>query len=230
MTSRIEMANKQSHGPFVLEKELRSRIANDRQVSDDAVLGVVSAWMLYESPRVGNPGKKDSTGRLFPHTYKLISDLIPLMQDRPMLLGNLHRQKAELLLIDDRSKEAVDELDKTIAICTKLSSSGELQRLEALSRLGSLVALWDKKRAEAAFLEVLSFEYYQLPSQDAQIAREYYIGSGRGLIACRQFDLNALRNTFFLEPTQDELYPIRDMAIRRLESAAGKGGALKCQP
>jgi hypothetical protein len=209
----LDRANREPAG---LEATLWKRLRASRQTTDEAIFGVVAAVALYESPSASSPGKKDANGRLFPATHRLISDLLPTLFGRYALQARLHRQNAELYLVEGRSKEAAEELDAAAKLLTVLTTALERHRLEAQTVLGeTLLAAHQTKPAEAAFLEVLSFSFYTFTGADLTAAKDLYLRAGRGVIAARQGDAVALRNTYFWEFAQPELYPLRDQALAR---------------
>lgn len=208
---------KDLQSPHALSTALLIRLQEEKNTWDQSVLAVVNAWRQFEAKQGQASGMKKSMEQaLNSETLRLTDQLLPLLENRPLLTARLQSIKANLLLEYNGLEEAEQLFASAIVQLSRQQLEVDLNRIYNMTIRGQvLLRLNRKEEAEKIFLDVQSYPWYLVRETDVQISlREYYISSAIGLIECRRGDLAALKNIFFVPAAEFELRPILNEAIR----------------
>ena len=201
--------------PVGLESGLLKRLRAGQYVTDEAELSAVRAWMGCESRRLVDSGQAGRPGSHFPQTMRVMDELDAFMYGRTFLKAAIDREKGELFKIDQDRENEAKEREVVAQLLTPLQDTIDEWRMEAVVCLAEdRYAMGDKPRAEAGFLNALSFDWG--PWSDAVALHAFidlYVRAGRALIQCRRGNLAALRDIHFLGAASGELDPALKEAI-----------------
>lgn len=212
-----ERSNTQHHAPLGISNALLNRLREDKNTWDQSILAVVYAWRQYEAKQAQASGIKKAPDQAHQsETLKLTDQLLPLLENRSLLIAKLQSIKANLLLEYNGLEEAEQLFASAITQLSRQQLDVDLNRIYNMTIRGQvLLRLSRKEEAEKIFLDVQSYPWYLVRETDVQVSlREYYISSAIGLIECRRGDLPALKNIFFVPAAEYELRPILNEAIR----------------
>ncbi len=216
---RSERTNTHQNGksPGAISAALLSRLYDGLETIDNSVTAVVYAWRQFEAKQNQESGiKKEPELAKKSTTFLLIEELLPLLNQKPILIARLQSIKANLLLEYNGLQEAEKIFATAVDHLHTLQLEVDVNRIYNMTIRGQvLLRLAQKEEAEKIFLDVLSYPWYLVRETDVQASlREYYVSAAIGLIECRRGDLEALNNIFFVPATENELKPILSEAIR----------------
>jgi hypothetical protein len=202
--------------PSPLTNAIRARVRADRVVTDQAVLTGLRAWTEYENDARPTPQSPlDYTQSLV-----LVDELLREFPNRPLLEYRLQLRQAEMYeAMDDRA----DAIESYYSALTKIKSvylESDVETMYCRDALGTMLLLQQRwKEADDNYLQMLDNNWYTVHDDDvATRLRDLYISAGRGLIACRQYNLRALRQIRVLPSTMVALGPDLDAAINEAQT------------
>lgn len=216
---RSERTTAQQNGesPDTIAAALLTRLQTGLETTDNSVTAVVYAWRQFEAKQIQESGiRKEPEPAKNSATFRLIEDLLALLNQRPMLIARLQSIKANLLLEYNDLQEAEKGFAAAVDHLHTLQLEVDANKIYNMTIRGQvLLRLEQKEAAEKVFLDVLSYPWYLVRETDVQVSlREYYVSAAIGLIECRRGNLEALKNIFFVPATEFELQPILREAIR----------------
>ena len=175
-------------------------------------MAVVNCWSGYEGLRANN-APRSSGESLSP--YQGIDRCPPYNVRR--LAGRvawLHQKKADLLWVEGKEKERLKSTSAVKAI-TPMRIDVDLRRLACLVGEGdAAAAIHDNARADAAYLEALSYDWCTIADAGAECAaRNLYVDAGTRIIELRRHDPVKLKELNFVPSTLDVLGPRLKKAI-----------------
>jgi tetratricopeptide (TPR) repeat protein len=191
------------------------RLKADRLVTDRTILTCVEAYINA----AGRPSGKDQ----FRAAGQFISEVTAHLQDRDLLRARLAARAASLAVSTADFARASAGFDDALKTLQPLHLRTDIEWMTTLVGLGqSLLSQNRQKEAEPYFLQALSYEWYTIVGYPDQMRalRDQYILAGRGLIATRRGNLQALEQIVFVPATEKDLRPELDKAIA--EAKAGK--------
>lgn len=214
--------------PTTLEAEVMAKLRTGSYVTDAAIMAMVGAWSVYESPGLHYAGQKDAQNHLFPGTRRVINALMPFSYGRPDLQAKLYQALGTVADLDHDPATSEQAYGKALAIQTPFYEEAWLRYDASCVRRGDLLLQLGKVKAAAQlYIYVLHDDSYYLLDDDIkkQALTTVAIQAGQGLINCRRGDLKLLQRTFFSPAISHTLDPIRDKAI--LDAQGGTANLTK---
>lgn len=210
---RRESAYRDRQPPTLIIQAVSERLQRHRWISDETILSAVNAVVSYESSSTTQESR--TTVPDFRNALEFVGKVIAGTSDRQALQGLLHRRSAELLRIAGDRTGAMKEYEEAVPLLTKSAVELEQARIDAIVQMADMSYLnGDKGKAEGLYLKALSYDWYKV--DDAKRQQELallYVAAGRGLIECRRHNLKALKNTYFIPATLQELGPLLEKAV-----------------
>lgn len=192
--------------------ELVTRLANGMHVTDTSI-EVCFALLRQTS--------EEATGEnAFANLMAFIDQVYPSLGDRPFLRASMGAVRAEVYTIRGSLDDALAARRQVEAGLLERKLLIDTARNRNLVELGdAYYALGRKAEAETAYLEVLSYPWYNFPnrSEATTSLRDLYIRAGYGLINARRENVAALKEIFFTPAVEEELGPVLQQAISEAE-------------
>lgn len=203
----------------VLEQPVVSRLQSEKFTTDEAILRMQNAWFNYEA-------SGGVTGPSFSETKRFTASMVALLNKRPSLEARLHQVLAQVFTSEENLAEAAKEHDRALQLLNPLHIDVDVQRISTTVELATILySLGEKKRAEALYLEALSYDWFKVQNSPSafQRLRELYLQAGRGLIEARRDNLNALKEITFWPSTMENLGPVLRQAIEQAQANQAGG-------
>lgn len=194
-----------------LEEVLAVRLRDEKYSSDYSVKAVVYAWADWDRLTSESP-----TARTYDQAKRIIVAILPLLYDRDRLKADLHWCLAGYWEGEKDYRHAVDEYQAAAELFKSQHIAVDLCRVAVQLNLATnYIVLKQADKAEAALLQVLSYDWVKVREPEAQDRlKRMYIQAGHALIDLRRFKLKDLRNTFFIPSTVGILGPHLQAAIK----------------
>ncbi|MHC4953278.1 MAG: hypothetical protein ACYTGZ_05260 [Planctomycetota bacterium] len=207
----------QHEAPTEIESALLARLDNGQIVPDRAVMDLAGAWTRHESEQENGDSESASAEARYPQTMRVLKELDERLGDNALLRSKLRIRAGILARNAGDLERAGQEYEQSLALLTPLRNQVDMRRMETLVSLaGTYYQLGEKRRAEALYLEAMSYVWpaVQDDPEAQHYLRDRYVEAGRGLIECRRGDLRALENITFYPATQRELGPALKAALK----------------
>ena len=190
---------------------LLARIDADRSVTDRTVLACLGAFTGFEGDASVKIGIQN-----YPATRTFIDAAVKRFPDRPVLIAELLRAKADILNNEGKYKEAKETFDSAAALYAKTGLTCDRGKIYCGVTSGDLSYVTKNNiDADARFLEVMSYPWYQVRDADAlQELRDNYVRAVRGLIDVRRNDNKALEQIYVIPAVNGEVLPLIANAIK----------------
>jgi tetratricopeptide (TPR) repeat protein len=203
--------------PTEIKQAVLARLQANRTITDDTVVSAVNAYVSYESARSATNASTRSAD--FREPLGFIDEIVPLIADRPVLLARLHQCAGYLLRTKGDIERAIAEYERAVILLKVAAIEVEKAKVESILEIAEMHYLrGEKEKAIAAYLQVLSFDWYKVEDPKArQDMMVMYLNAGAGLIECRRNNLKALEDTYFVPATLGVLGPLLERAKREAE-------------